>query len=39
MREWCQRPDFRTVLPALLGGGDDAFSAYILALAAKEGGT
>ncbi len=33
MREWCRREDFRTVLPELLEGEDDAFSWHILAIA------
>jgi hypothetical protein len=33
MREWCQRDDFRAVLPKLLEGEDDEFSAYILGIA------
>ena len=37
MREWCRKNDFQTVLPDLLEGEDDQFSAYILALAQKEG--
>ncbi len=36
MREWCRRKDFQTVLPELLEGEDDQFSAYILALARSE---
>jgi hypothetical protein len=35
MREWCRRGDFRALLPVLLEGEDDEFSAYIRALAAK----
>jgi hypothetical protein len=37
MREWCRKNDFQTVLPSLLEGEDDEFSAYILALAKTEG--
>ena len=33
MAEWCARDDFRTALPHLLEGEDEAFSAYILNLA------
>jgi hypothetical protein len=33
MREWCQRDDFRAVLPKLLEGEDDEFSTYILEIA------
>ena len=29
MREWCERPDFRNLLPRLLHGEDPDFSAYI----------
>jgi hypothetical protein len=36
MREWCQREDFRAVLPELLEGEDDAFSRHILAIAQPE---
>ncbi|MBI1385517.1 MAG: hypothetical protein GC150_11460 [Rhizobiales bacterium] len=36
MREWCRRDDFRLLLPELLEGEDDAFSAYITDIAAKE---
>ncbi len=32
MIEWCERRDFRDLLPHLLEGEDDAFSRYILAL-------
>lgn len=35
MRDWCQREDFRTLLPSLLTGEDEDFSAYILAVASK----
>jgi hypothetical protein len=37
MRDWCRREDFRAALPQLLEGEDDAFSAYITALAEAEG--
>lgn len=33
MREWCERDDFREMLPRLLQGEDPDFSAYILKLA------
>lgn len=33
MREWCQREDFRRVLPSLLQGEDQEFGTYILSLA------
>jgi hypothetical protein len=33
MREWCEREDFRKLLPRLLHGEDPDFSAYILRLA------
>ena len=36
MREWCRKKDFQSVLPDLLEGEDDRFSAYILALARAE---
>ena len=32
MSEWCERPDFRAALPAMLEGEDDAFSRYFIAL-------
>lgn len=35
MRDWCQREDFRTLLPSLLTGEDEDFSAYILDIANK----
>ncbi len=38
MREWCQRADFRALLPKLLQGEDPAFVAYIQQLAAGNGG-
>jgi len=34
MSEWCQRDDFRSQLPKLLEGEDDAFSLHILDIAA-----
>jgi hypothetical protein len=33
MREWCEREDFRRLLPRLLHGEDPDFAAYILKLA------
>jgi hypothetical protein len=36
MREWCQRRDFRALLPRLLAGEDAQFAEYIRALAAQE---
>jgi hypothetical protein len=33
MRQWCEREDFRRLLPRLLQGEDPDFSAYILKLA------
>lgn len=33
MHEWCQREDFRTELPDLLEGEDDAFSQHIITIA------
>ena len=33
MMEWCQREDFREMLPALLLGEDSDFAEYIRALA------
>lgn len=38
MREWCQRADFRALLPKLLQGEDPAFVAYIQQLVAGNGG-
>ena len=35
MVDWCARADFRALLPDLLEGEDDAFSAYIQSLADK----
>ena len=36
MPEWCRRADFRALLPALLEGEDDAFSAHIRRIAEAE---
>ena len=36
MREWCQRGDFRALLPRLLAGEDPQFADYIRALAEME---
>jgi hypothetical protein len=36
MREWCRRPDFRTMLPQLLEGEDPDFATRILQLAREE---
>ena len=36
MREWCQRDDFRQVLPLLLRGEDPGFQAYIRRVAHEE---
>lgn len=36
MREWCEREDFRKLLPRLLHGEDPDFSAYIMKLAEGE---
>jgi len=36
MREWCQREDFRKLLPKLLQGEDPDFAAYIRKLAQEE---
>ncbi|MGB4343902.1 MAG: hypothetical protein WBJ03_09830, partial [Moraxellaceae bacterium] len=33
MRDWCEREDFRTLLPRLLTGEDEFFSAHILRIA------
>jgi len=38
MREWCQREDFRTLLPTLLHGEDPEFVEYIRALAGTQNG-
>jgi hypothetical protein len=35
MREWCQREDFRKLLPRLLHGEDPDFARYISKLAAE----
>ena len=35
MGEWCDRADFRAVLPALLRGEDPAFASYIQQLASR----
>ena len=39
MREWCEREDFRNLLPRLLYGEDPDFSAYILGLADEAAAT
>ena len=36
MREWCRRPDFRTMLPQLLEGEDPDFATCILQIAREE---
>lgn len=36
MREWCQREDFRALLPTLLRGEDPAFVEYLNSLLASE---
>lgn len=36
MREWCQREDFRALLPRLVQGEDPDFAAYIQRVAAEE---
>ena len=36
MREWCQREDFRKLLPRLLHGEDPDFARYITRLAEEE---
>jgi len=36
IREWCQRPDFRELLPLLLQGEDPDFQSYIRKVAAEE---
>jgi hypothetical protein len=36
MGEWCNRADFRTMLPVLLRGEDPEFAAYIEKLASSE---
>lgn len=38
MGEWCEREDFRRLLPRLLHGEDPDFSAYILSLAREKAG-
>lgn len=38
MREWCRREDFRGLLPELLKGEDEEFSAHIRRIAAEEAG-
>lgn len=38
MREWCQRDDFRSVLPDLLSGEDPEFSKHILSLSREASG-
>lgn len=35
MSEWCEREDFRKILPRLLQGEDPDFAAHIKQLAAK----
>jgi hypothetical protein len=35
MREWCQKPIFRSCLPQLLGGEDPSFVRYVEQLAAS----
>lgn len=37
MRDWCEREDFRTLLPHLLTGEDEDFSAHILRIAGYTG--
>jgi len=36
MGEWCNRADFRALLPTLLRGEDPEFSGYIQRLAASD---
>lgn len=36
MREWCRRPDFRSVLPKLLEGEDADFARHITRIAEEE---
>lgn len=36
IREWCQRADFRALLPTLLRGEDEEFVAYVHVMAAQE---
>lgn len=38
MREWCQREDFRAILPRLVQGEDPDFVAYLQRVAAEEAG-
>lgn len=35
MRDWCEREDFCTLLPRLLTGEDEYFSAHIMRIAAE----
>jgi hypothetical protein len=35
MRDWCEREDFRELLPRLLAGEDEDFSTHILRIAAE----
>ena len=37
MSDWCNREDFRDLLPGLLDGEDDEFSRYILELSNRQG--
>jgi hypothetical protein len=37
MREWCERDDFRELLPRLLQGEDPDFAKYITKLASEKG--
>ena len=39
IREWCQKPHFRSALPRLLRGEDPSFVLYVEQLAASERGT
>jgi hypothetical protein len=36
MLEWCERDDFRALLPVLLEGEDPEFGAYIRSLAGRQ---
>jgi hypothetical protein len=36
MLEWCERDDFRSLLPVLLEGEDPQFGAYIRDLASRQ---
>ena len=36
MREWCQREDFRELLPRLVQGEDPDFVGYLQRVAAEE---